>query len=135
MMESAEYWERHHLSVRANHTVVWRNRHALLKPLVRAAPIEMDVPLIKHALQVRFTQDDDVIQAFAPYASKKALAPGIHERRLHCRSHDFHASTLRHSLNSVPNLLSLSRMITLGPSPNGVISFVQQARRLESGSI
>jgi hypothetical protein len=47
---------------------------------------------------VRFTQDDDVIQAFAPYASKKALAPGIHERRLHCRSHDVHSSTLRHSV-------------------------------------
>ena len=40
----------------------------------------------------------DVSQTLRPYAPKIALAPGVHKRSPHCRSHDFHSGTLRHSV-------------------------------------
>ena len=54
--------------------------------------------LIQNIRKVASPKDDDVIQTLSPYAPKKAFAPGNHERRLDYRSHDFHSSTLRRSV-------------------------------------
>jgi len=53
---------------------------------------------LQHIRKMVLAKNDDVIQTLAPYAPKKAFAPGIHERRFDCRSHDFHSGTLRHSV-------------------------------------
>ncbi len=48
--------------------------------------------------EVASPENDDVIETLSTNASKIALARGIHQRSPHCRSHDFHSGTLRHSV-------------------------------------
>ena len=52
--------------------------------------------LIQNIRKMASPEDDDVFEALTTNAAKIALARCIHKRSPHCRSHDFHSSTLRH---------------------------------------
>ena len=66
---------------------------------MRSAFVEITkAALIQNIRKMALAKNDDVIQTLSPYAPKKAFAPGIHERRLDCHSHDFHSGTLCHSV-------------------------------------
>ena len=68
-----------------------------MDPLMRSHIVEIvqAVP-IQNIRKMASPQDDDVIEALTTNAAKIALARCIHKRSPHCRSHDFHSSTLRH---------------------------------------
>ena len=68
-----------------------------MDPLMRSQIVEIaEAVLIQNIRKMASPEDDDVIEALTTNAAKIALARGIHKRSPHCRSHDFHSSTLRH---------------------------------------
>ena len=76
-----------------------RNRNALAEPLMRARRVVIsETVLVEHALHVPLTVNDHVIEGFAPHASKKTLAHGVHQRRLDRRADHLRADTLRHTV-------------------------------------
>ena len=58
-----------------------RNRDALSQLLVWPHGVEIPGVLAEHALHVPLTEDDDVIEGFTAYTSKKTFAHGVHDRR------------------------------------------------------
>ena len=95
VMESAERWNGNDRSTTGRVCSARWNRYALLEPLVRAAPIEMGDPFIEHGHQVRFAQDDDVIQTLTSRAPDEALVGRVHQWRPDCRPSGCPASGAR----------------------------------------
>jgi len=79
-----------------------RLRGRLLEPLVRTRLVEVGHVLPEHAGEVALAEDQDVIQALAPYAPQEALAHRIRPWRTIGRSHDRDATRRRHPREGRP---------------------------------
>ena len=66
---------------------------------MRSAFVEITKAVgIQNIRKMVSAKNDDVIQALSPYAPKKAFAPGVHERRLDCRSRNLDSCALRYTV-------------------------------------
>jgi hypothetical protein len=68
-------------------------------------------------MHVLFVKDEDVIEALASQAAEEALTDGVDQRGTTAVRMTRVPAPLATRSNSVPNLLSRSRMMNCGPSP------------------
>ncbi len=101
----------------------WQIRNPLPKPLMGSGLIAVDnIPFEKPG-ELFLMENQEMIQAFSPYASQKAFANGICQARVRYGVR----STLIPLVVATcaqfePNFLSLSRIRYLGACPYGVAS-------------
>src|SRR6476661_283023 len=60
----------------------------LAEALVRSCPVEEGDVLAEHPAEMALTEDEQVVQAFAPHAAQEALADGVRPRRAVWRAQD-----------------------------------------------
>jgi hypothetical protein len=78
-MKSIQYRKRNDLSGSIGQGETSPRGDALTDPLMRTTGVEILLCVAsQHVSQMVFTEDDDVIQTFPSYSSKKSFADGIH---------------------------------------------------------
>ena len=93
MMQATKHGKRDDLSTRSGRVRRWCSGNPLAESLVRPASVEEGDVLAEHGPEMLLSENDDVVQALAPYASEEALTHRIHQRGPDGGLHDANAGT------------------------------------------